>query len=82
MGRRFQFHLPEFAAGRLVDRADDLRRDAFDLGVVPEAVRLLKDLEAPLSRLVEAPIGLDQVPEAYERLIAGAGGKLKQIVRP
>jgi (R,R)-butanediol dehydrogenase/meso-butanediol dehydrogenase/diacetyl reductase len=45
-------------------------------------VRLLKELEAPLGRLVEDPIGLDAVPEAYQRLISGAATHLKTIIRP
>jgi len=66
----------------VVERELELRGCSAFRDELPEAVRLLKELEGPLSQLVEAPIGLDAVPEAYQRLIAGGGQKLKQIVRP
>jgi len=49
---------------------------------LPEAVAMLGDLAQPLARLIEAPIGLDAVPAAYERLIAGGSAALKTIIRP
>jgi len=66
----------------VVERELELKGCSAFRDELPEAVRLLKELEGPLSRLVEDPIGLDAVPEAYERLINGGGQKLKQIVRP
>jgi (R,R)-butanediol dehydrogenase/meso-butanediol dehydrogenase/diacetyl reductase len=66
----------------VVERELELRGCSAFRDELPEATHLLKELEAPLSRLVEDPIGLDAVPEAYQRLIAGGGRKLKQIVRP
>jgi (R,R)-butanediol dehydrogenase/meso-butanediol dehydrogenase/diacetyl reductase len=66
----------------VVERELELRGCSAFRDELPEATRLLKPLEALLSRLVEDPIGLDQVPDAYQRLIAGGGQKLKQIIRP
>jgi (R,R)-butanediol dehydrogenase/meso-butanediol dehydrogenase/diacetyl reductase len=66
----------------VVERELELKGCSAFRDELPEAVRLLKALEAPLGRLVEDPIGLDAVPEAYQRLIAGSGTRLKAIVRP
>jgi (R,R)-butanediol dehydrogenase/meso-butanediol dehydrogenase/diacetyl reductase len=66
----------------VVERELELRGCSAFRDELPEAVRLLKELEAPLSRLVEDPIGLDAVPEAYQRLISGGGTHLKTIIRP
>lgn len=66
----------------VVERELELRGCSAFRDELPEAVRLLKELETPLARLVEDPIGLDQVPEAYQRLIAGGSARLKTIVRP
>jgi (R,R)-butanediol dehydrogenase/meso-butanediol dehydrogenase/diacetyl reductase len=66
----------------VVERELELKGCSAFRDELPEAVRLLKALEAPLSRLVEDAITLDQVPEAYRRLIAGESAKLKTIVRP
>ena len=66
----------------VVERELELRGCSAFRDELPEAVRLLKELEGPLSRLVEDPISLEQVPEAYQRLINGGGQKLKQIIRP
>ena len=66
----------------VVERELELKGCSAFRDELPEATRLLKELEGPLSRLVEDPIGLNAVPEAYRRLIAGGGQKLKQIVRP
>jgi (R,R)-butanediol dehydrogenase/meso-butanediol dehydrogenase/diacetyl reductase len=45
------------------------------------AVAMLGDLAPALSRFVGEEIGIDDIPDAYQRLIAGAGGGLKTIVR-
>jgi len=66
----------------VVERELELKGCSAFRDELPEAVRLLKELEAPLARLVEDPIGLDAVPEAYRRLISGAGDRLKTIIRP
>jgi (R,R)-butanediol dehydrogenase/meso-butanediol dehydrogenase/diacetyl reductase len=66
----------------VVERELELKGCSAFRDELPEAVRLLKELEEPLARLVEEPIGLDQVPEAYQRLIAGGSARLKTIIRP
>jgi (R,R)-butanediol dehydrogenase/meso-butanediol dehydrogenase/diacetyl reductase len=66
----------------VVERELELKGCSAFRDELPEAVRLLKELQAPLARLVEDPIALDQVPEAYQRLIAGRGQKLKTIIQP
>jgi (R,R)-butanediol dehydrogenase/meso-butanediol dehydrogenase/diacetyl reductase len=43
---------------------------------------LLPRLAPKLARLIAAPIGLDEVPAAYERLIRGEATALKTIIRP
>ncbi|QJP15816.1 alcohol dehydrogenase catalytic domain-containing protein [Starkeya sp. ORNL1] len=47
-----------------------------------EAVALLGPLAGDLARLVDRQITLDEVPAAYDRLIAGEARGLKTIVRP
>ncbi|MBS7538679.1 zinc-dependent alcohol dehydrogenase [Ancylobacter lacus] len=49
---------------------------------LPAAVALLGPLAGDLARLIDWQIGLDAVPAAYERLLAGAAGGLKTIIRP
>ena len=66
----------------VVERELELKGCSAFRDELPEAIRLLKELEAPLSRLVEDPIGLDQVPAAYQRLIEGGSARLKTIIRP
>jgi len=66
----------------VVERELELKGCSAFRDELPEAVRLLKELDAPLARLVEDPIGLDAVPDAYQRLIAGGSGRLKTIIRP
>jgi (R,R)-butanediol dehydrogenase/meso-butanediol dehydrogenase/diacetyl reductase len=66
----------------VVERELELKGCSAFRDELPEAVRLLKELEASLARLVEDPIGLDAVPEAYRRLISGGSDRLKTIVRP
>jgi (R,R)-butanediol dehydrogenase/meso-butanediol dehydrogenase/diacetyl reductase len=66
----------------VVERELELKGCSAFRDELPEAVRLLKALEASLARLVEDPIGLDAVPEAYRRLISGGSDRLKTIVRP
>lgn len=45
------------------------------------AVAMLPGLAPELTRLVDAEIALDEVPAAYERLIAGGSRGLKTIIR-
>jgi (R,R)-butanediol dehydrogenase/meso-butanediol dehydrogenase/diacetyl reductase len=66
----------------VVERELELKGCSAFRDELPEATRLLKALEGQLSRLVEDPIGLDQVPDAYRRLIAGGSPRLKTIIRP
>jgi len=49
---------------------------------LPEIAKLLPDLEAQLLRLVDREISLDEVPDAYARLIAAEANGLKTIIRP
>ncbi|MDQ0391142.1 zinc-dependent alcohol dehydrogenase [Labrys monachus] len=46
-----------------------------------EAVAGLGELSASLSELVDREIGLDEVPAAYDRLLAGEATGLKTIIR-
>ncbi len=48
---------------------------------LPEAVALLPSLAPQLSRLIDTEIGPDDVPAAYERLLAGQSKGLKTIIR-
>jgi len=66
----------------LVEREIELKGCSAFRDELPEAVAMLGDLAQPLARLIEAPIGLDAVPAAYERLIAGGSAALKTIIRP
>ncbi len=43
--------------------------------------KVLPDLEASLLQLVDREISLDEVPDAYARLIAGEANGLKTIIR-
>ncbi|MBS7544472.1 zinc-dependent alcohol dehydrogenase [Ancylobacter oerskovii] len=51
-------------------------------GELPQAVARLPALAADLARLIDRQIGLDAVPDAYARLIAGEATGLKTIIRP
>ncbi|MER9584587.1 alcohol dehydrogenase catalytic domain-containing protein [Mesorhizobium sp. M0276] len=48
---------------------------------LPEAVRMLGELSEPLLALIDQEIGLDELPAAYERLLAGRSDGLKTIIR-
>lgn len=69
-------------ATTVVERELELRGCSSFHDELPEAARLLGTLGGPLSRLIEGPISLDGVPEAYQRLISGGGSRLKTIIRP
>lgn len=49
---------------------------------LPEAIALLPELSPAIGRMIDREIGLDEVPEAYARLIEGRAAGLKTIVRP
>jgi (R,R)-butanediol dehydrogenase/meso-butanediol dehydrogenase/diacetyl reductase len=49
-------------------------------GELPEAVGLLVDLAPALQRFIEVLPALDDVPEAYERLLRGESKALKTII--
>lgn len=46
-----------------------------------EAVGLLPDLQPQLLRLIDEEIGIDGIPAAYRRLLAGQSAGLKTIIR-
>ena len=48
---------------------------------LPDAVRMLGELSEPLLALIDREIGLDDIPAAYERLLAGQSDGLKTIIR-
>ncbi|WP_217570092.1 zinc-binding dehydrogenase [Mesorhizobium sp. GbtcB19] len=48
---------------------------------LPDAIRMLAELSEPLISLIDREIGLDDIPAAYERLLAGQGDGLKTIIR-
>ncbi|RUX95325.1 zinc-binding dehydrogenase [Mesorhizobium sp. M7D.F.Ca.US.004.01.2.1] len=48
---------------------------------LPEAVRMLGELGEPLLALIDQEIGLDEIPAAYQRLLAGQSDGLKTIIR-
>jgi (R,R)-butanediol dehydrogenase/meso-butanediol dehydrogenase/diacetyl reductase len=48
---------------------------------LPAAIGMLGELSEPLISLIDREIGLDGVPAAYERLLAGQGDGLKTIIR-
>ncbi|HEY9216262.1 MAG TPA: zinc-binding dehydrogenase [Ancylobacter sp.] len=53
---------------------------AFD-DELPESIALLGALQAELGQLIDREITLDEVPAAYERLMAGTATGLKTIIR-
>jgi (R,R)-butanediol dehydrogenase/meso-butanediol dehydrogenase/diacetyl reductase len=67
---------------RLVEREISLIGCHAFADELPEAVALLPALQGKLLVLVDETIGLDDVPAAYERLVAGRSAGLKTIIRP
>ncbi len=49
---------------------------------LPEAVALMPKLERRLLALIDETVGLNDVPAAYERLLAGRSVGLKTIIKP
>lgn len=66
----------------IVERELDLRGCSVFAGEQAEALALLPRLAPKLARLAEEPIGLEDVPAAYERLIHGGSDRLKTLIRP
>jgi (R,R)-butanediol dehydrogenase / meso-butanediol dehydrogenase / diacetyl reductase len=66
----------------LVEREINLRGCSAFAGELPDAIALLPELAPSIRRLIEAEIGLADVPAAYARLIQGDSAGLKTIVRP
>ena len=48
---------------------------------LPEAVAMLPELSPSLRRLIDQEIGIEEVPAAYARLLAGEAHGLKTIIR-
>lgn len=67
---------------RLVEREIALVGCHAFINELPEAVALMPALEKRLLALVDETIDLDDVPAAYERLLAGRSTGLKTIIRP
>ena len=66
----------------IVERELDLRGCSVYAGEQAEALALLPRLAGKLAQLAEAPISLDAVPAAYERLIRGDSDRLKTLIVP
>jgi (R,R)-butanediol dehydrogenase / meso-butanediol dehydrogenase / diacetyl reductase len=69
-------------ANLVVERELDLRGCSVFRDEQADAVALLARLAPKLARLITTPIGLEEVPAAYERLIRGQATALKTIIRP
>lgn len=67
---------------RLVEREIALAGCHAFTDELPEAVALMPKLEDRLLALVDETIALDEVPAAYERLLAGRSAGLKTIIKP
>ncbi|OJF92567.1 zinc-dependent alcohol dehydrogenase [Pararhizobium antarcticum] len=48
---------------------------------LPEAVAMLPEMATSLARLIDREIAIEDIPAAYERLLAGSAAGLKTIVR-
>lgn len=66
----------------IVEREIDLIGCGAFAGELPLAVARLPTYAPDLARYVEGPIGLAQIPKAYQDLIAGKATKLKTIIDP
>jgi (R,R)-butanediol dehydrogenase/meso-butanediol dehydrogenase/diacetyl reductase len=49
---------------------------------LPDAIKACRDYSSDLAAIVEAEITLDDVPRAYETIIAGRSKAPKTIIRP
>ncbi|MBX6323056.1 MAG: alcohol dehydrogenase catalytic domain-containing protein [Rhodospirillaceae bacterium] len=70
------------APNHLVEREVELMGSSVFIDEQREAVALLPALAPKLAAVVSEPIGLDDVPAAYRRLIEGRADRLKTIIRP
>lgn len=67
---------------RLVEREVDLVGCSAFATELPEAIARLPALAAKLTRMIEGPIALEDMPAAYQRLIASGSDRLKTIMVP
>jgi len=73
---------PTLDANLIVERELDLRGCSVFCTEQSEVLALLPALAPTLERVISAPIDLESVPAAYERLLSGAAPFLKTIVKP
>jgi (R,R)-butanediol dehydrogenase/meso-butanediol dehydrogenase/diacetyl reductase len=66
----------------VVERELDLRGCSVFCDEQREALALLPSLAPKLRRVISPPLRLEELPDEYERLIAGKSASLKSIVRP
>lgn len=69
-------------ANHIVEREIELAGSSVFVDEQREALALLPTLAPKLAQVVTAPIALEDVPAAYERLIAGDTDRLKTIIQP
>src|SRR5207237_958832 len=67
---------------RLVEREVSLVGCSAFADELKDAIDRLPELASDLARFLDTPIGLDDVPAAFQRLIDGKVGKLKTVVVP
>jgi len=67
---------------RVVEREIDLCGCSVFAGEQQEVIPLLPRLAPRLERVISEPIGLEALPEAYERLIGGGVAALKILISP
>jgi (R,R)-butanediol dehydrogenase / meso-butanediol dehydrogenase / diacetyl reductase len=72
----------EIDPNAIVEREIELRGCSVFADEQREAIALLPALAPKLQTLVSAPIGLDDVPQAYRDLLEGHAPALKTIIRP
>ncbi len=73
---------PTLDANLIVERELELRGCSVFCTEQSEVLGLLPALAPTLERVISAPIDLESVPAAYERLLSGVAPFLKTIVRP
>jgi (R,R)-butanediol dehydrogenase/meso-butanediol dehydrogenase/diacetyl reductase len=66
----------------LVEREINLRGCSAFADELPAAIGFMPELAPAIRQLIEGEIGLNDVPAAYVRLMAGQSTGLKTIVRP
>ncbi len=70
------------APNNIVEREVELVGSSVFVDEQRDALALLPALAPKLAETVAGPIGLDEVPAAYRRLIEGRTDRLKTIIRP